>query len=141
MALWKADKKKGWNTVKSLLKGDVASVAAEKALNVAEGALVEAGKAMGIKNYPLANPSGYFPVTPVEEDFSKAAVKAAKKNKDKVKSLVYATVEFSIQPLPEVGVPTKAYCLTNIYITDEKGKLVIEIVSKTLKSTEYSPLH
>jgi len=25
--------------------------------------------------------------------------------------------------------------------SNEKGKLVIEIVSKTLKSTEYSPLH
>lgn len=132
-AIEKAKKKSSWSKVKSVLKGDIAGLAVDAASNLAEGVLTEAMEEVGFKQYTLVNPAGYLPVTPETEDFSKAAVKAAKKAKAKAASLVYVTVEFGVHGIKGEGVPYKAYCVTSLYITDTDGNL-----EKTVKGAAFS---
>ena len=122
-AIEKAEKKSGWNKAKKVLSGDLGGILTDAAANVAGAAITEGLQAIGMKMFTVTTPAGYYEATPSDKDLTKAVVSAAKKNKQKASSLVYATVEYSIQPFPATNVPTKAYCLTTIYITDDSGKL------------------
>lgn len=119
----KAEKKSGWNKAKKFLTGDVSGILSDVAVNAAGAGITKGLQAAGMKLFTVTTPTGYYEATPSNESLTKAVVKAAKKNKQKAKSLVYATVEYSIEQFPAENVPTKAYCLTTIYITDESGKL------------------
>lgn len=126
-AIERAEKKSRINKVTRILTGDAVGVLTDAAINVAGSvavnAVAEGLQGVGIKMHSVTTPAGYYAVTPRDEDLTKAVVSAAKKNKQKATSLVYATVEYSIQPFPAENVPTKAYCLTTVYITDDSGKL------------------
>lgn len=119
--------------LKTLFNSNKETLAAGATILLADAALDAVGDELGFKDYTLVNPKGYHPVTPAVEDYSKAAVKAAKKAKNKAKSLVYVTVEFSVLEFKGEGVPYKPYCVTSVYITNKDGELV-----KTVKGAAFS---